>query len=66
LGRQCNYAEDKSCLLREVAIHWHRNVIQEEARNKMKHKNLGKNKKRMWNIKCFVILTVIGATESVN
>jgi hypothetical protein len=38
---------DKICLLIDEAIPWDRNVIQKEAENKLKHKNLSTQIQRM-------------------
>jgi hypothetical protein len=54
--------KDKICLLINVAIPSDRNVVQKESENKLKHKNLSIEIQRMWNMKCFVIPVIIGAT----
>jgi hypothetical protein len=54
--------KDKICLLIDVAIPSDRNAIQKESENKLKYKNLSIEIQRMWNMKCFVILVIIGAT----
>jgi phage pi2 protein 07 len=53
--------KDKTCLLIDVAIPSDNNVIQKEAEKKLKYKN-----QRMWNMKCFVIPVIIGATGIVS
>jgi hypothetical protein len=58
--------KDKTCLLFDVAIPSDRNVIQKEAEKKLKYKNLGVEIQRMWNMKCFVISVIIGATGIVS
>jgi hypothetical protein len=45
----------------DVAIPSDRNVIQKEAENKLKYKNLSIEIQRMWNMKCFVIPVIIVA-----
>jgi hypothetical protein len=41
-------------------------VIQKEAEKKLKCKNLSVEIQRMWNMKCFVIPVIIGATGIVS
>jgi hypothetical protein len=53
--------KDKICLLIDVAIPSDRNVIQKESEKKLKY-NLSIEIQRMWNMKCFVIPVIIGAT----
>jgi hypothetical protein len=57
--------EDKICLLIDVAIPSDRNVMQKESEKKLKYKNLSIEIQRMWNMKCFVILIIFGATGIV-
>jgi hypothetical protein len=57
--------KDKICLLIDVAIPSDRNVIQKESETKLKYKNLNTEIQRMWNIKCFVIPVITGATGIV-
>jgi hypothetical protein len=57
--------KDKIYLLIDIAIPSDRNVIQKESKKKLKHKNLSVEIQRMWNMKCFVIPVVIGATGIV-
>jgi hypothetical protein len=57
--------KDKICLLIDVAIPSDRNEIQEESEKKLKYKKLSKEIQRMWNMKCFVIPVIIGATGIV-
>jgi hypothetical protein len=57
--------KDKICLLIDVAIPSDRNVIQKESEKKLKYKNLSIEIQRMWNMKCFVIPVIIGATGIV-
>jgi hypothetical protein len=56
--------EDKICLLIDVAVPSDRNVIQ-EFEKKLKFKNLSIEIQQMWNMKCFVIPVIIGATGIV-
>jgi hypothetical protein len=55
----------KICLLIDVAIPSDINVIQKESEKKLKYKNLSIEIQRMWNMKCFVIPVIIGATGIV-
>jgi hypothetical protein len=55
--------KDKTCLVIDVAIPSDKNVIQKEADKKLKYKNLSRE---MWNMKCFVIPVIIGATGIVS
>jgi hypothetical protein len=50
----------------DVAIPSDKNVIQKEAEKKLKYKNLSIDIQRMWNMKCFVIPVIIGATGIVS
>jgi hypothetical protein len=52
--------------LTDVAIASDKNVIQKEAEKKLKYKNLSIEIQRMWNMKCFVISIIIGATGIVS
>jgi hypothetical protein len=54
--------KDKICLLIDVATPSDRNVIQKEFEKKLKYKNLSIEIQQMWNMKCFVIPVIIGAT----
>jgi hypothetical protein len=47
----------------DVAIPSDRNVIQKESEKKLKCKNVRIEIQRMWNMRCFVIPVIIGATE---
>jgi hypothetical protein len=58
--------QDKTCLLVDVAIPSDNNAIQKEAEKKLKYKNLSIEIQRMWNMKCFVIPVIIGATGIVS
>jgi hypothetical protein len=57
--------KDKICLLIDVAVLSVRNVIQKEFEKKLKYKNLSIEIQRIWNMKCFVIPVIIGATGIV-
>jgi hypothetical protein len=41
------------------------NIMQKEAEKKLMYKNLSTEIQRMWNMKCFVIPVIIGATGIV-
>jgi hypothetical protein len=58
--------KDKTCLLIDVAIPSDKNIIQKEAEKKLKNKDLRIEIQRMWNMKCFVISVIIGATGIVS
>jgi hypothetical protein len=58
--------KDKTCLLIDVAIPSDKNVIQKEAKKKLKYKNLSIEIQRMWNMKCFGIPVITGATGIVS
>jgi hypothetical protein len=58
--------KEKNCLLIDVAIPSDKNVIQKEAENKLKYKNLRIEIQKMCNMKFFVIPVVIGATGIVS
>jgi hypothetical protein len=57
--------KDKICLLIDVTIPSDRNEIQKESEKKLKYKNLSIEIQQMWNMKCFVIPVIIGATGIV-
>jgi hypothetical protein len=57
--------KDKICLLVDVAIPSDRNVIQKESEKKLKYKTLSIEIQLMWNMKCFVIPVITGATGIV-
>jgi hypothetical protein len=57
--------KEKTCILIDVAIPADRNVMQKEAENKLKYKNLCTEIQRMCNKKCMVIPVIIGATGIV-
>jgi hypothetical protein len=58
--------KDKTCLLIDVATPSDKNVIQKEAEKKLKYENLSIEIQRMWNMKCFVVPVIIGATGIVS
>jgi hypothetical protein len=58
--------KDRTCLLIDVAIPSDKNIIQKEAEKKLKYKNLSIEIQRMWNMICFVIPVIIGATGIVS
>jgi hypothetical protein len=58
--------KDKTCLVIDVAIPSDKNVIRKEAEKKLKYKNLSIEIQRIWNMKCFVIPVIIGATGIVS
>jgi hypothetical protein len=58
--------KDKSYLLIDVAIPSDKNVIQKESEKKLKCKYLSIEIQRMWNMKCFVIPVIVGATGIVS
>jgi hypothetical protein len=57
--------KEKTCKLIDVAIPPDRNVVQKEAEKKLKYKSLCIEIQRIWNLKCTIIPTVIGATGIV-
>jgi hypothetical protein len=58
--------KDKTCLLIDVAIPSDKNVIQNRAEKRLKYKYLSIEIQRTWNMKCFVIPVIIGATGIVS
>ena len=57
--------KDKTCTLIDVAIPADRNVVQKEAEKKLKYKSVCIEIQQMWNLKCTIIVIVIGATGIV-
>jgi hypothetical protein len=49
----------------DAAIPSDRNVIRKESEKKLKYKNISIEIQGMWNMKCFVIPIIIGATGIV-
>jgi CRISPR/Cas system type I-B associated protein Csh2 (Cas7 group RAMP superfamily) len=56
---------DEIFLLIDTAITSDMNVIQKEAKKKLRCKNVNIEIQRMWNMKCFIIPVIIGATGIV-
>jgi len=48
-----------------VALPADRNVVQNEAEEKLKYKSLCIEMQRMWNLKCTIVPVIIGATGIV-
>jgi hypothetical protein len=61
-----NKKKERTCLLIDVAIPSDKNVKQKEAEKTLKYKNLSIEIQRMWNMKCFVMTVIIGATGIVS
>jgi len=57
--------KDKTCTLIDVVIPADRNVVQKEAKNKLKYKSLCIEIQRMWNLKCTIVPVITGATGIV-
>jgi len=57
--------KEKTCTLIEVPIPADRNAVQKEAEKKLKYKSLCIEIKRVWNLKCTIVLVIIGATGIV-
>jgi hypothetical protein len=60
-----NLKKDQIGLLIEVPIPLDRNVIKQEAENKLKHESIGIEIQRMWKLKSFVKTVIIEATRIV-
>ena len=58
--------ENRACMLINVAILGHRNVIKKEAEKILKYKDLTIEIQRMWNVKTKVIPVIIGATGTIS
>ena len=58
--------EKRTCILIDVAIQGDRNVIKKEAEKILKYKDLTIEIQRMWNVKAWVILVIIGATGTTS
>jgi hypothetical protein len=58
--------KEKNCLFIDVAIPSDENVVQKEAEKKLKYKNLSIEIQKMWNMKCFVMPVLTGATGIVS
>ena len=57
--------EKKICIIIDVAIPTDSNVVQKEAEKELKYKCLCIEIKRMWNLKCTIVLVITGATGIV-
>ena len=57
--------EEKTHTLIHVAIPASKNVMQKEAKQKLKYTNLDKEVQQMWNLKCMIIPVITGATGIV-
>jgi len=57
--------KEKTYTLIDVAIPADRNVVQKEAKKKLKYKSLCIETQRMWNLKCTIVPVIIGATGIV-
>jgi hypothetical protein len=57
--------EKRTNMLIDVAISGDRNVIKKEAEKILKNKELTIEIQRMWNVKTYVILIIIGATGTI-
>ena len=57
--------KEKTCTLIDVALPADRNVVQNEAEEKLKYKSLCIEMQRMWNLKCTIVPVIIGATGIV-
>jgi hypothetical protein len=58
--------EKGTCMLIDVAIPEDKNVIQKEAQNILKYKDLTIEIQHMWNVKTRVIPVIIGATGIIS
>jgi hypothetical protein len=58
--------EKGTCMLIDVAISGHRNVIKKEAEKILKYKDLTTETQRMWNVKARMILVIIEATGTIS
>jgi hypothetical protein len=59
-------AKCQKIIIIDVAIPSDKNVIQKEAEKKLKYKNLSIEIQKIWNMKCFFIPVIIGATGIVS
>ena len=57
--------KEETCTLIDVAIPADRNVVQKEAKKKLKCKSLCIELQRMWNLTCTIVPVIIGATGIV-
>jgi hypothetical protein len=58
--------EKRTCMLIDVAVSGHRNVIKKEAEKILKYKDVTVEVQRMWNVKGKVIPVIIGATGNIS
>jgi hypothetical protein len=54
--------KEESCTLIDVAVPADRNVVQNEAEQKLEYKSLGIEIQRMWNLTCTVIPVIVRTT----
>jgi hypothetical protein len=60
-----NGKNKRKCTLIDVAIPADRNVVQKEAKKKLKYNSLCIEIQRLWNLKCTIIPIITGATGIV-
>jgi hypothetical protein len=57
--------KETTCTLIDVATPVDRNFVQKEEEKNLKHKSLGIEVQRTWNLKCTLIPVILGATGRV-